>query len=297
MSRIRSIFLMCLVLIFAAPDACAQPKNEKAHAMYSFENAHVVEYHSKIVNADYKLYISLPRDYRSEKQSYPVMYVLDADYCFAIVDQISRFLCDHDELPPVIIVGIAYPGVSGEKYGPIHKTARTRDYTPTHVTTGGYGAEFQKASGGADHFLDFVQKELAPYIESEYRAKQDRTIVGYSYGGLLASYALETRPALFQRYIAVSPSLWWDDRFLFRVTGKQTQSNQFKRAYFGVGSYETAAHGEKEMVKDLKEFVEYLNKKKNQNLETRMWIAEGEDHHSIFPGAAMRGIRWIFSGH
>ena len=128
--------------------------------------------------------------------------VLDADYCFAMMHGIIGLLADHDELAPVILVGIAYPGVAEQKQGPIYKRSRTRDYTPSHVENDGfgYGEEFQKVSGGGDHFLDFIAQELTPYLEREFRVRpQDRTIVGYSFGGLRASDSPRPVPTLPDR--------------------------------------------------------------------------------------------------
>jgi predicted alpha/beta superfamily hydrolase len=72
------------------------------------------------------------------------------------------------ELAPVILVGLTYPGVAEQKQGPIYKLGRTRDYTPSHVENDGtgYGEEYQKFSGGGDRFLDFLTKELTPYLEN-----------------------------------------------------------------------------------------------------------------------------------
>lgn len=159
------------------------------------------------------------------QKSYPLVMILDADYYFTMVQSSVGILADHDELDPAVLVGIAYPGVAEEKHGPIYKVNRTRDYTPSHVATGGYGEEFQRLSGGADRFFDFIEQELVPYLKREFRvAADDRTIVGSSYGGLAASYALLMRPSLFQRYIIVSPSLWWDHRLMLKIEEKQAKS-------------------------------------------------------------------------
>ncbi len=295
MPRIAHLaFFFAAILTIAANAARA---DEGSAQPYSLDGTKVVKFHSDKVNTDYLLYLGLPRDYETRKESYPVVFVLDADYCFAIVQQITRFLSDHDEVSPLVVVGIAYPGVAQEKYGPIHKLSRTRDYTPTHLATGGYGAEFQKQSGGANGFLYFIEHELTPYLESNYRLKHDRTIVGYSYGGLLATYSMLTKPSLFQRYIIVSPSLWYDKHAISRLQ-KETLSaisNMSANAFFAVGSRERNTYGQERMVGDLMDFVGKMKEKNCPNFRSMLWIAEGETHHSVFPGAAMRGIRFIFS--
>ncbi len=283
------------LLLFAPSGAGAAVVQPPA---YSISGTQVQRLHSKEVGTDYLLYISLPSDYEKKKDSYPLVFVLDADFCFPMVQSITRILGDHDEIQPLIVVGVAYPGVADEKYGPIFKLNRTRDYTPTHVAEGGYGKEFQKLSGGADRYLDFITKELIPHLEKQFRTREDRTIVGYSYGGLLATYAMLTRPGLFQRLVVVSPSLWYDKHVIFRTLEKSKATGRpiAGRAFFAVGGLETSTHGEQDMVKDLDSFANKLSIfKDKKQLKFQVWKAEGETHHSVFPGAAMRGIRWTFS--
>ena len=67
-----------------------------------------------------------------------------------------------------------------------------------------------KSSGGADKFLQFIETELMPEVEKRYRTQPFRVLAGHSLGGLFAVHALSTRPGLFNAYVAVSPSLWWD---------------------------------------------------------------------------------------
>jgi predicted alpha/beta superfamily hydrolase len=274
----------------------SQSLDQEQRKPLTLDGTEVRNFHSQTVGVDYLLYVSLPRDYDKQSESYPIVFVLDADYCFPIVHQIARLLADHDELRPLILVGITYPGVAQEKYGPLLKTGRTRDYTPTHVASGGYGEQFQKQSGGADRFLNFIQKELIPDLDKEFRVKPDRSIVGYSYGGLLATYGLLTRPTLFQRYIIVSPSLWYDNHAMLRLEKKSilAAKDLNARAFFAVGGLETRSHGEKEMVGDLNTFVSILRSKNCPGLRTQVFIAGDETHHSVFPAAAMRGIRFIF---
>lgn len=224
--------------------------------------------------------------YQKHSGSYPVVVLLDADYTFSLLQNIAWFLADENELRPLILVGIASPGAAQEKHGPIMKLNRTRDFTPTHVATGGYGAEFQKASGGADKFLDFIEQELIPHLEQNYRVKHDdRTILGLSFGGLLASYALWTRPGLFQRFIIISPSLWYDKRFVPALLDRPTFAKKDLRArvFFSVGANETAAKGSENMVRDLTLFVNKLDKRNYPNFKALLWVAEGESHHSVLP--------------
>ncbi|MFZ2960419.1 MAG: alpha/beta hydrolase-fold protein [Candidatus Ozemobacteraceae bacterium] len=262
---------------------------------YTLYNTQVQVFHSQEVGIDYKLYIYLPRGYETQTISYPLVLILDPDYFFEPVHHAALILADHDELKPMILVGIAYPGGIEEGRGPIYKLNRTRDYTPTNASHGGYGPEFQQMSGGAERFLDFIKKELFPFLDLKFRVKKDdRSIVGISFGGLLATFALLERPGLFQRYIIVSPSLWYDKHVISRIEAKAalTLRDLPARAFFSVGELETKGE---EMVKDLVSFVKTIQSRHYQGLQLKLWIAPEETHHSVFPGAAMRGIQWIFS--
>jgi len=283
------------VLLLAAA-ACPRLRAAESQP-YRLYNARAMSLRSARTGADYAVYVGLLRGYETASSSYPVVLALDADFTFPLLHSIALFLADHGELPPVIVVGIAYPGGIEQGRGPIYKLSRTRDYTPTHVAKGGYGPEFQKLSGGADRFLDFIAQELLPVLTRDYRARaDDRALVGMSYGGLLACYALLTRPGLFSRYIIVSPSLWYDKRMISRVEEKTSARPDLPaRAYFAVGARETGAELGSDMVGDLVSFTRTLERRRYAGYRDALWVAPEETHHSVFPAAAMRGLRWLFA--
>ena len=78
-----------------------------------------------------------------------------------------------------------------------------------------------------NNFLDFIEKELIPYIEKNYPATSYKTFVGHSYGGIAVLNALFERPQLFNNYIAIDPSLWWDDQILLRVADSVFNKNNY----------------------------------------------------------------------
>jgi predicted alpha/beta superfamily hydrolase len=92
-------------------------------------------------------------------------------------------------------------------------------------------------TGHSDKFISFIEKELQPYIQSKYRTNADKTIIGQSLGGLLATEVLLKKPTLFNKYIIISPSLWWDNGSLLHqpstlFTEKYQQPTDI---YIGVG--------------------------------------------------------------
>src|SRR5882672_3218327 len=99
---------------------------------FTLYNSQVRRLHSKLVGIDYKLYVTVPRGYESQPDSYPVAVILDPDYLFDAVHHAAWVLADHDELRPMILVGVAYPGGIEAGRGTAYRLNRTRDYTPTH---------------------------------------------------------------------------------------------------------------------------------------------------------------------
>lgn len=243
---------------------------------------------AKANGVDYRLYVSLPRDYATSKERYPVVYVLDADYSFAIAHNVVEHLADRQHLPWAIVVGIAYGGE------PRYRENRTRDYTPTHTLDVGPGTEhqrpYQKHSVGGPKFRDFLRGELLPLIDRTYRTTAERVLVGHSYGGLFGTWLLLTAPDLFTGYVIVSPSLWYDERMLFVLEKKAGGDVALRgRAYLSAGAMENAVMGT-----DLQEMAKRL--KVRGGVEVKEEVLEGETHNSIFPGAFSRGIRWVLKG-
>jgi uncharacterized protein len=281
------IFLILAVALASELPALAKP--------YALPNTEVIAHRSKQTGANYQLFVALPSDYRTSKKTYPVVYMLDADYSFALVRNIVQHFVEREDLPPMILVAIAYPGAAADRA--TYRMNRTRDYTPDYAPDGGYGAEYQKVSGGGPKFRAFLATELIPLIERRYRADaQDRTIIGHSYGGLFGTYVLLTQPALFKRYVIVSPSLWYSNRIALTMeeaaAAAGTKPNA--RVFFAVGSFENQPAVNRAMVDDLTELVGKLKSRNNKNLILRYRIYDGETHNSVFPGAVTRGLLSVF---
>jgi len=152
------------------------------------------KFQSQILNEKRALLIQLPSGYNKKpKRKYPVMYLLDGPSNLSHTSGTLDFLSLSGEVPEMIIVGIA-------------NTNRTRDLTPPLKNNK------EREGGGADKFLDFLEKELIPYIDGLYRTEDYKIITGHASGGLLAIHSLHTRPHLFQAHFAFSPTLSWDDK-------------------------------------------------------------------------------------
>jgi predicted alpha/beta superfamily hydrolase len=258
---------------------------------------------------------------------HPVIYVLDGNGMFLDVLQTVRWLSRSAGVPPAVVVGIGYPVDSFWTT----MNLRSRDYTPTvdrdfievanRTMWPGMADAATATSGRADGFLDFIESELMPLIENEFDGNpDDSTIVGHSFGGLLGSYALVSRPGLFQRYVITSPSLWWDGGFVpnleREVAAKRTDLPA--RVFFSVGAFESEdIQLEKmegmppERIEAMREFMEHIGKpymvrrllafentlamRAYPGLHMQVVVFEEENHGSVRFGSASRGLRYVFA--
>lgn len=197
------------------------------HAQISSESqfsiGETLEINSKILQEERTVNIYLPHGYeRDTEKTYPVIYLLDgsADEDFIHIAGIVQF-CSFswiNILPESIVVGIA-------------NVDRKRDFTsPSEVEI---DQKELPTSGKSDKFIAFIAEELQGIIDEKYRTTKTKTLIGQSLGGLLATEILFERPGLFDNYIIISPSLWWNDEKL--LTYDLDKSLKDKSVYIGVG--------------------------------------------------------------
>jgi hypothetical protein len=170
------------------------------------------------------LNIYLPDGYKESGAKYPVIYLLDgsANEDFVHIAGIVQFLTMIQKMPGTIVVGIA-------------NVDRQRDFT--YPTTIAEDLKSWPTTGKSAKFIDFMEKELQPYIEKNYRVS-DKTIIGQSLGGLLATEILLKKPSLFNNYIIVSPSMWWDNGSILNDAPQLMKDNNYGgiKVYLSVGS-------------------------------------------------------------
>lgn len=234
---------------------------------------------SKHVGREYEVDVFLPIDYRKTDQRYPVVYVLDAEYNFGCVAYITRRLVKNKDIPPVLLVGIAYNKTYEDFYD-----KRMFDSTPVSKVHGYH-------TGGAEPFTRFIRDELIPFVDREYRSVPgDRTIVGHSITGFYGGFLLFQHPEVFQKYLLVSPSLWFSNRVVFDYEKRHAREERNLEAavYLASGSLETPG------IKDNSvEFGRTLDTRKYPGLKLKWVIMEGEHHRSIFPLAFTRGLQYL----
>lgn len=253
-----------------------------------------IAFRSRHNGVAYRLYVRTPANYDPAGSPLPVLWLLDADYSFAIAANHMEHLADRGHVPQHIIVGVAYENAYPDRE--LYRLHRTRDYTPVPSAADGLAPGSARVSGGANQFADVVEHEAMPLLTSGYAVdEQSQTLAGHSYGGLFAAWVLQQRPTLFDRYLMVSPSLWFGDGWLLQreEAGQFVAPNRPTRIWAGVGSWEEQPP-ERPMVAQLQRFVTALRARNDANLSIMDRLFADETHASIFPAAFSTGIRHLF---
>ena len=231
---------------------------------------------SQLLNETRDLNIYLPLDYSQDSlKTYPVIYLLDGskDEDFIHISGIVQFgsFSWINMIPESIVVGIG-------------NVDRKRDFT--YPSQNELDKKEFPTSGKSENFISFIEKELQPFIDSTYRTTEIKTIIGQSLGGLLATEILFKKPDLFDNYIIVSPSLWWDDEKLLNF--QSTSYNSTKRIYIAGGK-----EGEV-MERTAKELYDKLKKNKKQNTNLFYKFLEDKTHGDALHIAVYDAFEKIF---
>ena len=202
-------------------------------------------------------------------------YVLDGEWNMDYIRNTIDFYRRWNRIPDVRVVSIDHEN-------------RTKDLTPTEDVQAFPG------SGNAVNFLLYVNKELKPYIDKNYGRASQNVLIGHSFGGLFALYTLGTVPESFDGYIAISPSTWWNDKFLFGLD-YGVKLNTLKKPPF---IYITTAEFDSGVTRPSNtEFLEWLEK---QGLSASIKIDrdffEGENHFTNVTISFQQALNKLFPG-
>lgn len=269
-------FSLCSLTVFSQSPAKNKP----------FIIGEILEINSKELDEKRTLNIYLPAGYNpADSSHYPVIYLLDgsADEDFIHVAGLVQFnnFPWINRIPESIVVGIA-------------NTNRKRDFTyPSSIE------EDKKQFAGTGHsekFIAFIEKELQPFIEKEYKANNSKMIIGQSLGGLLATEILLKKPELFNKYIIISPSLWWDNGSLLKQNSSLLSEgfSQSTCIYIGVGK-EGLSPGKTPHVMevDANLLAEKLKGAKSKSVKVHFDYLPDEDHATITHQAIFNAFRLL----
>ena len=271
MKNMKKITLSSLFLFICISISFAQPKGEKIVIGESFT------IQSKILNEERPYLIYLPDDYNPNGDPLAVMYLMDGDGHFHHTSGIVQFLKRQGRIPNMMIVAI--PNTADRTHDltpPIEKDKEALKNTPT--------------AGGADNMLKFMREELIPHIDENYHTSPYRVLVGHSFGGIFAVHALLTQSDLFDSYISISPSMWWDQQNLVEKASAFLDSKPNLDGFF----YMTMGNEGGAMLGGAMKLAALFEEKAPENFGWDFKQMEEETHGSIPHRSTYYGLEAIF---
>ena len=262
-------------------------KTKQAEESKPFILGVIDEIQSKELSEKRILNIYFPEGYdKSDTVKYSVIYLLDgsANEDFIHIVGLVQFNTFEwiNRMPKSIVVGIA-------------TVDRRRDFTlPTTIAA---DKKAYPTTGHSDRFIAFIEKELQPFIEKKYKVNTSKTIIGQSLGGLLAAEILLKKPALFNNYIIISPSLWWDNGSLLNQNSEilndslKNQSN----IYIGVGKEGlTPTAIPRVMEVDANLLAEKIKGTRSKKVKVYFDYLPQEDHATIMHQAVSNAFKFLY---
>ena len=235
---------------------------------------------SSILNEDRTCLISLPDSYNDSSEvekKYPIIILLDGYTHFKTATGIVHFMSSNRNrnhfMPEIIIIAI-------------ENVDRERDFTVTKIKT-----KRPNTMGGGRNFLNFIEKELIPYIDKNYRTEPFRTLVGHSLGGLLTLNSYMDKNSIFDAYISMDPSIWWDEEMMKNKVDSISSISLNKKLYIA-----TANQGEANYERNKKRhdsLYALMKKKSDGNLNVEIEYFEKENHRSVPLIALYEGLKYL----
>lgn len=248
---------------------------------------HIQEINSNILSEKRILNIYLPNGYSTKDTlKYPVIYLLDgsADEDFIPVVGLVQYNTFPwiERIPQSIVVGIA-------------NTDRKRDFTSP--ATIDILKQQMPSQGGSEKFIGFLEKELQPFIKKKYKTTDSKTIIGQSLGGLLATEILFKKSHLFDKYIIISPSLWWNDGELLKMNPELLKENfiEKKDVYIGVGKEGLSPFFDTHVMEvDANLLYEKIKSGRSKSVSIYFDYLPEEDHATVTHPALFNAFRILY---
>jgi predicted alpha/beta superfamily hydrolase len=240
--------------------------------------------HSKILSEERAYWVSLPESYGDKLKSYkryPIIVLLDGHIHFkssvGMIQFMSRERNGSRQVPEMIVVGIT-------------NVNRERDFTPDKIIT-----KRKNNMGGGDNFLAFLEQELIPKIENEYRTIPYRILFGHSLGGLLTTHAYLQEHSTFNSFLSIDPSFGsWTDSIMDK------KIELINEKVFTRPIYIATANWGKRNIRNRDRhvrFYESLNSKCKGKYKGKLEYFENENHSTVPLPSFYNGISYIFNGY
>lgn len=234
---------------------------------------------SEVLGATREINVWLPPGYAESGQSYPVLYLLDGGTTwqdFHHISGLAQLGTVNGTTRDIIVIGIASVDRRNELALPTENPELIARY-PTH--------------GQSERFRRFIAEEVQPFVESRFRTNGERALMGESLAGLFVVETFLKEPQMFDAWVAVSPSLWWDGGRLAQQSGAylRDHSNDARTLILTMGDEGAEAQTLMEtLTANLREHA----------LPGLTWTFQprpDETHATIYHGAALDAFRRLYA--
>ncbi|TYA57340.1 alpha/beta hydrolase [Formosa maritima] len=266
-------FVILYILLSGVQNTLAQNKTDIV-----LGNKFVIK--SNILNEERTCLISLPDSYNDSSEvakKYPIIILLDGYTYFKTASGIVHFMSSNRNrnnlMPESILIAI-------------ENVDRERDFTVTKIKT-----KRPNTMGGGRNFLNFIEKELIPYIDENYRTEPSRTLVGHSLGGLLTLNSYMDKNSVFNAYISIDPSVWWSEVTMKNKVDSISSISFKKKLYIATANQGEANYERNKQRHD--SLYAFITKKSDKPLNVEIEYFEKENHRSVPLIALYEGLLYI----
>ncbi|WP_313998944.1 alpha/beta hydrolase-fold protein [Xanthocytophaga flava] len=274
-----------VIILFTTAQVHAQENNP-------FTTGFAETISSKILGQERTVWIHIPNSNGGNKIKdrgrYPVLYLLDGSENFNTVVSITEHMAETSLCPPMIVVGIVQANRLSE------------------LTTG-TDKELPDVDGNGKNFMAFVEKELIPYIDANYPTTTYKTLIGHSLGGLTVINTLLHTPNLFNAYVSLDGSLWWNNEKILEEAktilpvqhykGKTLFLAMANRLEKGVDtlSVQKDTNNATRLIRSNLAFIKDLTKYKNNQLYFTYKFYPDDNHSSVRLIGEYDALRFVFA--
>jgi predicted alpha/beta superfamily hydrolase len=281
--ELRSTILVVGILAgCSSPQPCpvaappASPASHASAAVAPITFGQSFHLRSSVLGEDRVINVYLPPGYSQGDARYPVLYALDGGMQedFPHVAGIVDVSIKNEVIRPMLVVGI-------------ENTERRRDLVgPTSIEE---ERKIAPHAGGTDRFRRFIREELKPEVARRYRAVEESAVIGESFAGLFVVETLLQDASLFDTYIAIDPSVWWNGGALVKSAHERfaSWSGNPKRLFVATADY-------KETQDRVAELIAAFDDSKPAGLVLMHEPFPAEHHSTVFPVAEVRAYRALF---
>jgi len=232
---------------------------------------------SRILGETRRINVYLPFGYEQQNRNWPVLYLIDGgvQQDFFPVAGFGALATLSGQYAEFLVVGVQ---------------TNERRYELTPPSEVAYDLNRIPKNGGADDFRRFITEEVQPLIDERYRTTGETAVLGESLAGLFIVDTFLRAPDSFDHYIAVSPSLWWEDKALALTAADYLQAEGFPadRSLF------LTVADEVDILESIEPLVAALEEHAPEDLTWWFDPMPEEHHHTIYHPATLNALRLIF---